>query len=130
MSDSTEEQQAALARVEAERDDLAAKLELARHHLLAVEQSPIGIMCVSAVKGRYVFVNEEYARLVGYQPAALMAREPYELWLEVTHPDEAEVERALIGRVGKGEIVRFFLVKRVLSRDGALFWVWVVFRCF
>jgi len=123
MSDSTEELQAALARVEAERDDLAAKLELARHHLLAVEQSPIGIMCVSAVKGRYVFVNEEYARLVGYQPAALMARDPYELWLEVTHPDEAEVERALIGRVGKGEIDRFHLEKRVLSRDGATHWV-------
>ena len=100
MADSTEELQAALARVEAERDALAAKLELARHHALAVEQSPIAMMCVSAVKGRYLFVNDEYARLVGYEPAELMARDPYELWLEVTHPDEAEVERVLIGRVG------------------------------
>jgi len=123
MADQTQELQAALSRAEAERDALAARLEFARHHMLAVEQSPLAIMCVSAIKGRYVFVNDEYARLVGYPRAELLERDPYELWLEVTHPDEAEVERALIGRVGKGEIDRFQLDKRVLSKDGSTHWV-------
>jgi two-component system cell cycle sensor histidine kinase/response regulator CckA len=123
MADQTQELQAALSRAEAERDALAAQLELARHHVLAVEQSPVAIMCVSAIKGRYVFVNDQYASLVGYQRAELLERDPYELWLEVTHPDEAEVERGLIGRVGKGEIDRFQLDKRVLSRDGTTHWV-------
>ena len=128
MADRTQELQAALARVEAERDALAAKLDFARHHVLAVEQSPVAIMCVSAVKGRYVFVNEAYARLVGYDPVELMERDPYELWLEVTHPQEAEIERALIGRVGKGEIDRFQMDKRVLSKTGATHWVHVELR--
>lgn len=123
MADQTEELQAALVRVEAERDALAAKLEFARHHVLAVEQSPVAIMCVSAIKGRYVFVNDQYTRLVGYDRAHLMERDPYELWLEVTHPEEAEVERVLIGRVGKGEIDRFQLDKRVLSKSGTTHWV-------
>jgi len=123
MADQTQELQTALSRAEAERDALAAQLEFARHHMLAVEQSPIAIMCVSAIKGRYVFVNDQYARLVGYERAELLERDPYELWVEVTHPDEAEVERALIGRVGKGEIDRFHLEKRVLSRNGTTHWV-------
>lgn len=123
MPESTEELQAALARVEAERDALAAKLDLARHYVLAVEQSPIAIMCVSAVKGRYVFVNEEYVRLVGYERAELMERDPYELWLEVTHPDDAAIERGLVGRLGKGEVDRFQLDKRLTTRGGTMHWV-------
>ena len=123
MADQTQDLRTALSRAEAERDALAAQLEFARHHMLAVEQSPIAIMCVSAIKGRYVFVNDSYARLVGYDRAELLERDPYELWLEVTHPDEAEVERGLIGRVGKGEIDRFQLDKRLLSRNGTTHWV-------
>jgi len=123
MADRTRELEEALARVERERDALAAKLEVARHHILAVEQSPIAIMCVSANKGRFVFVNEEYARLVGHDRVELLERDPYEIWLEASHPADLEIERALMGRMGKGEFDRFDLEKRVIAKDGTTHWV-------
>jgi len=128
MADRTRELEEALARTERERDALAAKVEFARHHILAVEQSPIAIMCVSASKGRFVFVNEEYARLLGYDRAELLERDPYEIWQQYTHPDELEVERALMGRMGKGELDRFHMEKRLITKNGTTHWVRVEVR--
>ncbi|HEY4184255.1 MAG TPA: ATP-binding protein [Polyangia bacterium] len=123
MADRTAELEATLARIQAERDTLAAKWEEARHHMLAVEGAPVAMMCVSAVKGRYLFVNDQFARMAGQAREALLARDPYEIWLEVTHPDEVEEERALLGRVAKGEMEGFQFDKRFVSKQGEARWV-------
>jgi two-component system cell cycle sensor histidine kinase/response regulator CckA len=123
MVDRIQELEGEVARLRAEREELTVRLAHAGYQAQAVERSPVAVMCVSGVKGRYVFVNEAFAGMAGYSRAELLARDPYEVWLEVTHPDELEVERALVGRVARGEIDHYQLEKRVISRDGRTTWV-------
>ena len=62
MGDRVTELEHELERMQAKIDALTDELAEARHYRNAVEGSPIGIMSVSAAKGRYAFVNEAFAR--------------------------------------------------------------------
>jgi len=79
-----------------------------------VEHSPLPTMCVSGTKGRYQFVNDAFARMLGLSLDEIRGRDAYEVFVEVSHPDEYEVERATIGRVARGEIDAYSLVKRLI----------------
>jgi two-component system cell cycle sensor histidine kinase/response regulator CckA len=94
-----------------------------RHYRSAVEGSPGAILRVSGAKGRYVFVNEAFARLVGQTCDGLMARDPFQVWVESAHPDDVAAERAEMERVAKGEIDSFQFEKRVISPTGEARWV-------
>ncbi|HET9932508.1 MAG TPA: ATP-binding protein [Polyangiaceae bacterium] len=98
--------------------------ERARLFELAVSRSPLACMCVSAKTGRYAFVNPAFAELVGRSHAELSEADPYEVWLSATHPDDLEVEREALNRIGKGEISSYRLDKRIV-REGVAHWVTV-----
>jgi two-component system, cell cycle sensor histidine kinase and response regulator CckA len=80
-------------------------------------------MCVSGEEGRYVFANEAFAALVGIPLAELLASDPYQIWVETTHPDDLAVERDALERIAKGEIERFQIEKRLSARGGSPRWV-------
>jgi two-component system, cell cycle sensor histidine kinase and response regulator CckA len=123
MNDRVSELENELARVRAQGEAMARELEEARHYRSAVEGSPLSILRVSGAKGRYVLVNEAFARLVGRTREGLMACDPFQVWVESAHPDDMEAERAEMGRVAKGEIEGFQFEKRVISRTGETRWV-------
>ncbi|HTB73993.1 MAG TPA: ATP-binding protein [Polyangiaceae bacterium] len=112
-----------LARMRAKGEALARELEEARHYRSAVEGAPLSILRVAGAKGCYVFINEAFARLVGHPRDGLMARDPFQVWVESAHPDDMEPERAQMARVAKGEIESFQLEKRVISLSGETHWV-------
>ena len=102
---------------------LERELEELRPYRDAVDGSTISIFCVSGAKGRYVFLNDAFARMLGQTREALMARDPFQVWSESAHPDDMAAEHAEMERVAKGEIDGFQLEKRVISRTGETRWV-------
>jgi two-component system cell cycle sensor histidine kinase/response regulator CckA len=123
MHDRVTELENELARMRAKGDALTRELEEARHFRSAVEDSSVSIMRVSGAKGRYVFINEAFAKMMGQTRDELLARDPYEAWVESAHPDDLEPEHSAMGRVAKGEIDGFQLDKRVIPKHGEPRWV-------
>src|SRR5260221_5394011 len=123
MHDRVTELENELACMRARGDALSRELEEARHYRSAIEGSPLSILRVSGSKGRYVFVNEAFAKMLGHSRDELLARDPYEVWVESAHPDDLEPEHHAMGRVARGEIDAFQLDKRVIPKDGEPRWV-------
>src|SRR5262249_26049347 len=59
----------------------------------------------------------------GRPMAEILARDPYDIFVAHTHPDDIEVERVAIGRIAKGEIDRYRLDKRFVTVEGEIRWV-------
>ncbi len=123
MNDRVIELENELARMNATGEAMARELEEARHYRDAVERAPVSILRVSGAKGRYVFINDAFARLIGRARDDLMKRDPFEVWVGSAHPDDVETERAQMARMAKGEVERFQLEKRVISTSGDTRWV-------
>jgi PAS domain-containing protein len=71
-------------------------------------------MCVSGPKGRYQFVNEAFARMLGRKLDDVRALDAFQVFAASAHPDEFERERETIGRVARGEIDSYQLEKRLV----------------
>jgi PAS domain S-box-containing protein len=84
---------------------------------------PVAIMSVAAARGRYAFINEPFARMLGMSMAELDAADPYQVWLDVTHPEDLGPERQAIQQMAAGEIDRFQFEKRLLHRQHGYRWV-------
>src|SRR5262245_29293918 len=95
--------------------------ELARFRNFA-EAAPFGVMCVSGVQGAYAFVNQAFADLVGRPLEEVRAADPYQIWIEVTHPDDLAPERDALERIAKNEIDRYQIEKRIIARGGEPRW--------
>ena len=115
--------EAELARVCQERDELAARLERAALAESVLAAGPVAVMCVNAERGRYEFVNDAFARLLGRSMDEVMTIDPYEIFVIHTHPDDAEAERDAIGLVAKGEVDRYQIDKRMVAKNGDIRWV-------
>jgi two-component system cell cycle sensor histidine kinase/response regulator CckA len=89
----------------------------------AFECSELPLICVSTTRGRHLFANEAFAKLIGRTRDEVVTADPYQIWLETTHPDDLERERVEIERVARGEIQSFELDKRFLVKGGGQRWV-------
>jgi two-component system cell cycle sensor histidine kinase/response regulator CckA len=100
-------------------DDAA---RVAAHFRKAVESAPIGIIHVDGAKGRYVFANETFARMIGRAQDEVLRSDPYQIAFDVTHPDDRVITRQAIERVAQGAD-HFQYEKRLVRSDGEIFWV-------
>jgi two-component system cell cycle sensor histidine kinase/response regulator CckA len=123
MNDRVTELEEELAALRIKCDEMARDLEVARQYRDAIEAAPVSIFRVSGAKGRYVFVNDAFARMIGRTRDELMALDPFQVWVASAHPDDVEPERAEMGRMAKGEIDRFQFEKRVVAVTGETRWV-------
>ena len=101
-----------------ERDPAVSPAERARRLEAAISQSPTAIMCVSSETGRYVFVNQAFADLVGQSPDEVMKSDPYVVWLAISSREDFERQRREAGRVAAGEIDRFQMDVVVRPQNG------------
>src|SRR5262249_24560216 len=92
------------ARMLGEWARLTASAARAERLEAAVAGSPLAIMCVSAESGRYIFVNEAFARMIGRPLDEVMVSDLYQIWVEATHVDDLGPEREALDRLAKGEI--------------------------
>jgi PAS domain S-box-containing protein len=125
MSDGVPELEAELAALKQElartRAELAASQEEVRrlsHYRAAVEASPAGVMCIGGNSGEYLFVNQAFADMVGYERESLLGMDSYAIWIEVTHPDDVELERQQVERLACGEFDRTQHEKRMRPKGG------------
>jgi two-component system, cell cycle sensor histidine kinase and response regulator CckA len=89
----------------------------------AVAAAPIGIVCVAATTGRYVFVNQTYAQMIGRTQAEVLASDPYEILVGATHPDDMEATRRSMEALARGEVDSYQCEKRLIAKNGATRWV-------
>jgi two-component system cell cycle sensor histidine kinase/response regulator CckA len=119
MTDGSVEGQAA---TDSDLGTLDASAQIAAAFRKAVEAAPIGIIHVDGAKGRYVFANETFARMIGKTREEVLQSDPYQVAFETTHPDERVISRQAIERVAQGAD-HFQYEKRLVRSDGEICWV-------
>lgn len=93
-----------------------ALLESERKYRTLTDSSLTGIFIHQ--DGRFVFVNDRFARMHGYTVEELLGMR----YLELVHPDDAELVRERVSRRLKGtRVSRRYTIKR-LKKDGQTIW--------
>jgi PAS domain S-box-containing protein len=81
------------------------------------EESPVGMALVTP-DYRYEMVNPALAQMLGYESAELLNRS----FREVTHPDDLLIGQEESAQLFRGELARFQIEKRCISRKGDIIW--------
>ncbi|MGH7821703.1 MAG: response regulator, partial [Candidatus Binatia bacterium] len=82
------------------------------------EEGPVGMVLVG--RDRRIFeANEAFCRMVGLSEMELLALPDA---LELTHPEEREIDRAAFAKLYSGEIASLQREKRYLTRTGEVVW--------
>lgn len=89
----------------------------AKHQQIINQHLPIGIV-ESSLDGRYMNVNEEFCRMLGYEAGELRR-----LGIkDVTHEEDYHVDIKLHGQLIAGEIPYYKIEKRFTRKDGHVVW--------
>ena len=89
----------------------------AKHQQIINQHLPIGIV-ESSAEGKYLDVNEEFCRILGYDRDELLQRGIK----EVTHDEDYHVDIKLHGQLMEGEIPYYKLEKRFVRKDSQIIW--------
>ncbi len=110
------------ARLCAENATLKAALasEVERFRLV-FESSPIAMAIFSFEEARFLEANKHFVAELNCTREELFARDPYQLWLGTTHPEDVEIERQELARMVEGKTNGYHMKKRHL-RDEV--WRW------
>jgi PAS domain S-box-containing protein len=76
-------------------------------------------MALVSLDGRFVRVNAALCEIVGYGAEELQRLR----FQDITHPEDLDLDLALLGQLTRGEIPRYQLEKRYLRKDGAIVWI-------
>jgi PAS domain S-box-containing protein len=79
-------------------------------------------MAVSAVDGRWLWTNDAYCRMLGYERRELLALSQ----LDVTHPDDFREDRAFAAAALAGMRDSLEREKRYVRKDGSVLWARVL----
>ncbi|HET9958363.1 MAG TPA: ATP-binding protein, partial [Polyangiaceae bacterium] len=116
MSDRELELEREILRLTQERDEALARAERYR---IALDEAPVGVMCVALREGRYEFCNATHAAILGRELEQVRGGDPYKLWMETTHPDDFPRERLAFQRMIDGENDGYESERRIVQRDGS-----------
>lgn len=75
--------------------------------------------------GKYLFVNDGFANIHGYQPDELLGKDP----LTLIHPDQREAVRQLSSKRLKGKSAPEWYEVRRLKKDGTAIWCEMMVTC-
>lgn len=82
-------------------------------------QAAVGIVHTAPLPDRrYLMVNQKFCDMVGYSAGELKAL----TGLQLTHPDDLEIDRDLERRLIEGEISTYVSPKRYVRKDGRIIW--------
>jgi PAS domain S-box-containing protein len=99
-------------------DPLSVSNEVLR---LAFARSPSG-MTISALDGRWLWVNDAYCRMLGYESDELLRISHR----EVTHPDDVGGDNAFVAGALAGDRESLEREKRYVRKDGSVVWARVL----
>ncbi len=87
----------------------------------AFDRSPSG-MTVSTLGGRWLWTNDAYCRMLGYDREELL----HGSYADVTHPADVDGDREFRTAALAGERDGLEREKRYLRKDGSVVWAWVL----
>ncbi|MHB8107812.1 MAG: PAS domain S-box protein [Candidatus Cryosericum sp.] len=105
-------------RLKQERSNEAVKESEMQFRALS-EQAAIGITKTEAVSGKYVFVNQHFADIVGYTREELLTMN----FQSLTHPDDLAEDESDVERLLKGELHEYSIEKRYRRKNRTTIWV-------
>jgi PAS domain S-box-containing protein len=82
------------------------------------ENSAVGV-ALTDLNGRFIVTNPVYQKMLGYSEDELQQLTSF----EITHEEEVERNRALIGELLEGKRQQFQIEKQYRRKDGGLVWV-------
>ncbi len=110
-----------VASLRAERDALAARLRESEERLrLLYDHSPVPVSVVSVAEARYIYVNRAHCEFYRRPVEYFFGTDPYQVWIDVTLPEEFEHERVLFQDLADGKLDTYTLAKRFRLPDGKL----------
>lgn len=77
----------------------------------------VGMMEVDTA-GRYLQVNDQWSRMIGYNAAEIMSKD----FQSVTYPDDLPRQLLLDKELASGERNSYRIDKRYIRKDGSIFW--------
>lgn len=83
----------------------------------AFEQAAVGMAHLD-IEGHYLRVNDRLCDILGYSRAELLQK----TFMEITHPDDLEVDLAAMAQQVRGELPHHSMEKRYLHKDGSYLW--------
>jgi PAS domain S-box-containing protein len=81
------------------------------------EQAAVGI-AQNSLDGKFVRVNQKYCDIMGYSEAELLLTS----FVEITHPEDIEIDNENARRLFSGELQTFTIEKRYIRKDGEIVW--------
>lgn len=88
-----------------------------RRFTATFEQSAVGMAHMHET-GRFIRVNQKLSDILGYSHETLLNK----TFIEITHPDDLELDLALARQVIAGEIPHYTIDKRYLRADDSYVW--------
>ncbi len=102
-----------------ERQAIEDELRLSQQRFLnAFNTAPQGMALISP-DGRWLEVNDELCRMLGYEREELLAC----TYQQVTHPDDLDADRQNVADLLAGRINAYQMEKRYLDKQGRTLWV-------
>jgi len=82
-------------------------------------QAPVGIAKIDTMTGKFITVNDEYGKIVGYSIEELLDTD----FQSITHSSDLELDLKMMSDLKKGLINDFHIEKRYISKSGNIVWV-------
>ncbi|HEY9607590.1 MAG TPA: PAS domain S-box protein, partial [Allocoleopsis sp.] len=82
------------------------------------EQAAVGI-CHCSLDERFFLFNQKFCDIIGYTPEETQALSH----LDITHPDDLDIESDYIQQILSGTWSSYSLEKRYICKDGSIVWV-------
>lgn len=108
------------ARLQLVVSDQAQKIiESEREFKALFDQAPVGIAKFETETGRFLSVNSEYCRIIGYPEEEIIQMN----FQQITHPDDLQLDLDNMKLLKKGKISSFDIEKRYFNKSGETVWV-------
>jgi diguanylate cyclase (GGDEF)-like protein/PAS domain S-box-containing protein len=95
-----------------------ARLECERRFRAAFSDAAIGMAIIDG-SGTYVFVNQAFCRISGYEDSELRQLK----FVATVHPDDRAYRLQLFQQLLRGELGSYISERRFVRKDGSLAWV-------
>ncbi len=90
-----------------------------RRFKLIFRDAPMGVTVTDTLSGAALETNQHYLDILGY------SHDEYAklTWMDITHPDDLEIEQQELKLLTQGEIDYYTIDKRYIRKDGSVVWV-------
>lgn len=82
-------------------------------------QAPVGIAQIDTMTGKFITVNDEYGKIVGYSTEELLNTD----FQSITHSSDLELDIKMMSDLKNGLVNDFHIEKRYINKSGNIVWV-------